>query len=115
MSGNILTKSNEELFDFSDVSDEIVEELELEESAKTYSARFDAQFPQVLDWAFHKDSKIHKLINEFDDKFDIVPAYEWLLRMTILEMSQYGFSVNDIYRDVGLAIDEIYSDDGEVD
>lgn len=106
---SILDKTAEELFDFSDVDPEIEDILEEEYNHKKYQRRYEEQFPKALDWALSKDSELTKLIADFDNKFDTVPAYEFLLRAAIMEMLQYGCGVNLVYQEVGQIIDEIQS------
>lgn len=101
---NVLRASNEELFDFSDLPDNIDEEIEMEELRK----KFEAEFPHALGYLLgdqNKLGKYFKLQDKFDQKFDFVEFEPMILSLAVMGMIENGWSPDDIMHEVSDTIE----------
>lgn len=111
----VLNKSNEELFDFSDVDPEVEEILEQEEAEKRYVTEYCDQFSNMLNDELVPGSDVFNLVEYFDTKYSHIPAYEMLIRAATLEMRAYGVSINEMYNILNSAISGMLGSDESED
>jgi len=101
---DVLKASNEELFDFSDLPDNIDEEIEMEELRK----KFEAEFPHALGYLLgdqNKLGKYFKLQDKFDQKFDFVEFEPMILSLAVMGMLENGWGTDDIMHEVSDTIE----------
>lgn len=107
-----LKATNEELFNFDDVSQEIEDELDQEEDMK----RFAAEFPGAMDYLMgtpEKPGKYFKLMNKFLDKFDYVSFEPMVLSLAVIGMLEAGWEPSDIFAEVDGTIESHFAQTNE--
>lgn len=71
--------------------------------------QIEKEFDDAFEYAIGEDGKLWEFINEFDEKFEHIPAYLPLLHAAIIEMNESGISVMDSMR-IFMDVIDVYTE-----